>query len=51
MFLIVVQKMDGVTKGIHNYENKINAMDTDLRNLGKFYVIPTAYRILNEKVM
>ncbi|KAI5627970.1 collectin-12, partial [Silurus asotus] len=29
----VVQKVDGVTKGMHNYEGKISAMETDVRKI------------------
>lgn len=29
----VVQKVDGVTKGMHSYEGKINAMETDVRKI------------------
>lgn len=29
----VVQKVDGVSKGMHNYEGKISAMETDVRKI------------------
>lgn len=33
--LPVVQRMDNVTEGIQNYGGKINAVETDLKKLGK----------------
>lgn len=32
---LVVQRMDNVTEGIQNYGGKINAVETDLKKLGK----------------
>lgn len=31
----VVQRMDNVTEGMQNYGGKINAVETDLKKLGK----------------
>lgn len=33
----VVQRMDNVTEGMQNYGGKINAVETDLKKLGKSY--------------
>lgn len=33
--LAVVQRMDNVTEGMQSYGGKINAVETDLRKLGK----------------
>lgn len=35
--LAVVQRMDNVTEGMQNYGGKINAVETDLKKLGKSY--------------
>lgn len=32
---LVVQRMDNVTEGMQNYGGKINAVETDLKKLGK----------------
>lgn len=32
----VVQRMDSVTEGMQSYGGKINAVETDLKKLGKF---------------
>lgn len=35
LVLAVVQRMDNVTEGMQSYGGKINAVETDLRKLGK----------------
>lgn len=35
ILLSVVQRMDNVTEGMQSYGGKINAVETDLKKLGK----------------
>lgn len=39
LFVAVVQRVDTVSEGIANYGGKINAVEKDLKKLGKFYVL------------